>query len=144
MVASSKVEQGRLRRAFGLSPGLDAVLKAMGCVLPSENCKLASLPNIPNELLAMEERQVIRSYKFGVVYCGQEQTTEAQALGNTHQEASKEYLTFLAFLGETIALAGWKGYRAGLDVSGGSIEVVIQATTQALSQSTPNGKVWNV
>jgi RAP1 GTPase activating protein 1 len=75
----------------------------------------------------MEERQVIRSYKFGLEYCAPGQTTEAQCLHNTHglnvdnniESTSAEYKNFLAFLGETINLAGWKGYRAGLDVSGG-------------------------
>ncbi|KAH6584559.1 hypothetical protein BASA60_000923 [Batrachochytrium salamandrivorans] len=48
----------------------------------------------------MEERQVIRSYKFGV------------------EKHITEFKKFMAFLGETIDLSGWRGYRAGLDVSG--------------------------
>lgn len=40
--------------------------------------------NLPNELLAMEERQVIRSYKFGVTYCKKGQFTEEEMFANTH------------------------------------------------------------
>ena len=44
-------------------------------------CRDAS---IPNDLLAMEERQVIRSYKFGVAYFGPDQTTEEEMFANRH------------------------------------------------------------
>jgi RAP1 GTPase activating protein 1 len=74
-------------------------------------------PNLPNELLAMEERQVIRSYKFGVGYVKPGQTTEEQMMANTMAASSLAYKQFLNFLGETIDLQGWKGYRAGLDTS---------------------------
>jgi len=35
------------------------------------------------------------------------------------ENASEDYKQFLNFLGETIELKGWKGYRAGLDVNEG-------------------------
>ncbi|KAL2919136.1 hypothetical protein HK105_201409 [Polyrhizophydium stewartii] len=90
----------------------------MGYVIPSHYLKFCKDPNLPNELLAMEERQVIRSYKFGVEYAAAGQTTEEQALSNTHENTSPAFKKFLKFLGETIELSGWRGYRAGLDVSG--------------------------
>lgn len=34
------------------------------------------------------------------------------------ENTSPHFKQFLNFLGETIELKGWKGYRAGLDVSG--------------------------
>ena len=37
---------------------------------------------------------------------------------NRMDDASAGFKGFLNFLGETIELKGWKGYRAGLDVSG--------------------------
>lgn len=77
----------------------------------------AKKPSMPNDLLAMEERQVIRSYKFGLAYLKAGQTTEAQALANCEKDVSPAFTDFLTFLGEKIELKGWKGYRAGLDVS---------------------------
>ena len=90
----------------------------------------------------MEERQVIRSYKFGVTYLGPDQSTEEEMFSNktgkhcfiilaccmykkcTNYTAisagSPAFKEFLQFLGETIELRGWKGYRAGLDVQQGN------------------------
>ena len=40
-------------------------------------------------------------------------------LANLSAAFSAEYRTFLTFLGETVDLKGWKGYRGGLDVVNG-------------------------
>lgn len=56
----------------------------MGYLLPAEKLKLAENANLATDLLAMEERQVIRSYKFGIEYCKAGQTLEADVLRNTH------------------------------------------------------------
>lgn len=73
-----------MRKVLKLAPPLGAIVNAMGYILPTEQCVLSKDSNLPNELLAMEERQVIRSYKFGLEYCAPGQTNEAQALMNTH------------------------------------------------------------
>ncbi|KAI8911064.1 hypothetical protein EDD86DRAFT_189658 [Gorgonomyces haynaldii] len=117
-VPANKVSNSFFRKVFGLPPKTQSVFDAMGYVLPVNQIKACKDQNLPNELLAMEERQVIRSYKFGVIYCAPGQTTEAQALMNSHESSSSEYKEFLKLLGETIQLSGWRGYRAGLDVSG--------------------------
>ena len=60
--------------------------------------------------------QVIRSYKFGICYLAEGQSTEEQMFANTWESTSPAFRQFLDFLGERIELKGWKGYRAGLDV----------------------------
>eukprot|EP00842_Homolaphlyctis_polyrhiza_P006572 jgi/Hompol1/6916/HPOL_002473-RA len=117
-VATNKVKRSTIRKLLGLSPTVGDVITAIGYTVSAEYLKQCKDPNLPNELLSMEERQVIRSYKFGVEYVTANQSTEEQALTNTHENASAEYRRFLKFLGETIELSGWRGYRAGLDVSG--------------------------
>ena len=83
-IPTSKVKNNFFRKIFGLAPTLQNIVDAMGYILPVNQVKLCKDVNLPNELLSMEERQVIRSYKFGVIYCAPGQTTEAQALMNTH------------------------------------------------------------
>ncbi|OAJ39451.1 hypothetical protein BDEG_23294 [Batrachochytrium dendrobatidis JEL423] len=117
-VAIVKVQRSTMRKLFGLSPTLENIISSMGYTVPSHFLKLCKDSSLPSELLSMEERQVIRSYKFGVEYISSGQTTEEHALCNTHENASPAYKKFLTFLGETIELSGWRGYRAGLDVSG--------------------------
>lgn len=107
------------RKLFGMGPSLYNVIKAISVNIPVDMLKLCKNPNIPNELLAMEERQVIKSYKFGVAYLKGNQCTEADMFSNQLESSSNDYKQFLNFLGETIELKGWKGYRAGLDVNDG-------------------------
>ncbi|KAJ3099390.1 hypothetical protein HDU97_003223 [Phlyctochytrium planicorne] len=117
-IQASAVPVSWWRKAFKLSPSPSALMQAIGAGISHQGLKLCKDPALPNELLAMEERQVIRSYKFGVVYMTEGQTTEEEMLQNKHENASPAFKQFLNFLGETIELKGWKGYRAGLDVSG--------------------------
>jgi len=107
------------RKVLGLGPTLNNVIKAVSANIPIDMLKLCKNPNIPNELLAMEERQVIKSYKIGVAYLRGNQCTESEMFSNQLENASEDYKQFLNFLGETIELKGWKGYRAGLDVNEG-------------------------
>ncbi|KAJ3090340.1 hypothetical protein HK100_007475 [Physocladia obscura] len=110
-----------------MGPKVENLMSAFSSGIPARALALVKSPGLPNELLAMEERQVIRSYKFGVGYCKARQVTEADMMSNRHvlkvndlmaDDASPAFKSFLSFLGETIELRGWKGYRAGLDVSG--------------------------
>lgn len=120
-VSGSAVPLEWWRRVFGMSPSTQALMNAISKNIPYHNLRLCKAPSLPNELLAMEERQVIRSYKFGVIYIGPGQTTEEEMMRNRHEDTSPAFKQFLSFLGETIELRGWKGYRAGLDVSGSSM-----------------------
>lgn len=117
-VAITAVACAWWRKMLGLPPSVNDILTALSRNIPVNNIKMCKDTNLPNELLTMEERQVIRSYKFGVGYLAPGQSTEEQMMSNKMENSSVAFKQFLAFLGETIQLKGWKGYRAGLDVSG--------------------------
>jgi RAP1 GTPase activating protein 1 len=81
-IASVAVPKSFLRKAFGMSPSKHDVFAALSRNIPAKNLRLCKDTNLPNELLAMEERQVIRSYKFGVGYLAKGQSTEEQMMSN--------------------------------------------------------------
>ncbi|KAJ3067588.1 hypothetical protein HDU98_009202 [Podochytrium sp. JEL0797] len=117
-VEASSVHQSAHRKMLKMGPKVENLMSAFSSGIPAKNLTLVKAPGLANELLSMEERQVIRSYKFGVAYCKSGQVKEEDMMSNKHEDASPAFKGFLQFLGETIELRGWKGYRAGLDVSG--------------------------
>lgn len=66
------------------------------------------------DLKHMEDRHLIKAYKFGIVYCKEGQVDENDMFSN--QKKSPEFEEFLEWMGEKIKLKGYKGYRGGLDV----------------------------
>eukprot|EP01111_Echinosteliopsis_oligospora_P015669 TRINITY_DN6269_c0_g1_i1.p1 TRINITY_DN6269_c0_g1~~TRINITY_DN6269_c0_g1_i1.p1 ORF type:complete len:762 (-),score=202.44 TRINITY_DN6269_c0_g1_i1:53-2338(-) len=74
--------------------------------------------DVPGLLKYFEDKQIIRSFKFGVLYCAAGQTEEEQMFSNQH--GSADWNEFLSVLGEKIQLQGWTKYRAGLDVKTGA------------------------
>jgi len=72
-----------------------------------------------DDVISLDEKLVIRSYKFGVLMCESNQKTEEEWYNNEHGTEGLE--RFLESLGEKIELKGWKGYRGGLDVTGTGI-----------------------
>lgn len=117
LVPSDAVKAPIFRKMFGLGPSSSAILHAVKNELPVQHLRACKDVNLPNELLAMEERQVIRSYKFGLAYLGRGQSKEEEMFRNKLEDTSSEFREFLNFLGETIELKNWRGYRAGLDVA---------------------------
>lgn len=69
---------------------------------------------IIENLRHMEDRHLIKAYKFGIVYCKENQVDENDMFSN--QKKSKEFEEFLNWIGEKIQLKGYKGYKGGLDV----------------------------
>lgn len=92
-------------------------IKAIKTVKP-ELAKLrfvkAKGPDIEKHLQLYEQQLIRTVYKFGVLYCKEGQTDENEMYNNEHGSPNLD--EFLAFLGETIALQGFTGYRGGLDV----------------------------
>eukprot|EP00835_Amoeboradix_gromovi_P004333 NODE_331_length_10750_cov_0.204676.p1 type:complete len:329 gc:universal NODE_331_length_10750_cov_0.204676:9378-8392(-) len=111
-----QVPNSFLRKIFGLGPTSYSVVKASTEYVPVELMQLCKDPSLPNELLAMEERQVIRSYKFGLTHLKSNQTVEEEMFGNTEKDNTPAFKEFLSFLGEEIKLKSWGEYKAGLDV----------------------------
>jgi len=70
-----------------------------------------------NESLAsFEKNNIVKTYKFGVLYRAAGQMTENEMFGN--KEGSEDFEEFLDFLGERIVLKGWDKFRGGLDIKG--------------------------
>eukprot|EP00727_Mastigamoeba_balamuthi_P012591 m51a1_g7955 hypothetical protein (798) ;mRNA; f:184965-188029 len=69
-------------------------------------------------LQEFEDRQMIRSFKIGVVYCKEGDASEEDMFCN--RDASEQMEEFLSLLGERVQLRGWQKYRAGLDARGGA------------------------
>ncbi|KAJ3013796.1 hypothetical protein HKX48_005516 [Thoreauomyces humboldtii] len=120
-VSASSVPTSLIRRMFALGPSTQNLMEGISRNIPTTSLHMCKDANLPNELLSMEERQVIRSYKFGVAYVAPGQCNEEEMLTNRHENSSPAFKQFLNFLGETIELRGWKGYRAGLDTSGSNM-----------------------
>jgi len=72
-------------------------------------------PEFAKELKDIEERFIHVSYKFGVLY-SKNVKSENDLFAVTEDETSQDYIEFLEFLGDSIVLEGWQGYRGGLDV----------------------------
>ncbi|PRP79617.1 hypothetical protein PROFUN_12807 [Planoprotostelium fungivorum] len=79
------------------------------------NTKWVSIsdPNLDSDLADMEQKEIVRRYKFGVIYQREGQDSEDQFFSNV--ETSPDYEEFLRFLGTMIELDGWTGYTGGLD-----------------------------
>jgi hypothetical protein len=97
---------------------------------------------ISQELLKWEQRGVFKSYKFGILYCKEGQSTEEEIFGNgtrfapplsssyfpsrpfahyansTAEHGSPDFEEFLNCMGEKISLKGWTQYSGGLNVDG--------------------------
>lgn len=117
-IDGSKISRPWYKRLFHMTPTINEILMAISHRLSDREFRLVKDATFPNELLIFEERQVIRSYKFGLVYVGEGQTTEEEMFKNDDShEKSKKFAEFLSFLGEKIELKGWKGYKGGLDVN---------------------------
>lgn len=67
-----------------MGPSTKDIFAALSRNIPTKNLTLCKDSNLPNDLLAMEERQVIRSYKFGVGYLKKGQSTEEHMLSNKY------------------------------------------------------------
>ncbi|MBN3301987.1 RPGP1 protein, partial [Amia calva] len=76
-----------------------------------------SYPKAPQLISAFDEHRLSDTFKFGVLLQRDGQLTEEEILGNC--EETKDFLDFLSILGENVNLAGFTGFRGGLDVTHG-------------------------
>jgi hypothetical protein len=85
--------------------------------LTAETFKEVKDPNIRNDLLHLEDRLLIRNYKFGVIYCKEGQTTDDEMFSNevTPDNPAPLFEEFLGMLGEKVKLKDFPGYDGELD-----------------------------
>ncbi|XP_061325892.1 rap1 GTPase-activating protein 2 isoform X4 [Pezoporus flaviventris] len=74
-------------------------------------------PKASQMIVSYDEHEVNNTFKFGVIYQKFRQTQEEELFGNNEESAA--FKNFLSFLGDTITLQDFKGFRGGLDVSHG-------------------------
>jgi len=117
-VPQSGIKPAFFRKIFGLGPAPVDILKALDSKLPIKQLKLVKEPSVADRVFSMEEKQLIKGFKFGVLYAAPSQTKEDEMFANS--ETSTEFEEFLDFLGERVNLSGWTNYRAGLDTKNGT------------------------
>ncbi|XP_043201760.1 uncharacterized protein LOC122370333 [Amphibalanus amphitrite] len=74
---------------------------------------LSQLPDIPEELLKLDQVFIKSELKVGVVYVKEGQYTEEEILENN--ENSRLFDEFLSVLGDKVRLKGFDKYKGGLD-----------------------------
>jgi len=115
---SSDIKVSFFRNLFGFGPSNSNYIKAASPTLPARRLKRVNRQDLSAALLDFEQKQTIKGFKFGVLYCAPGQVREDELFTNEH--GSPEFEEFLDFLGDRIELLGWNKFRAGLDVTNGS------------------------
>ncbi|EFA75957.1 hypothetical protein PPL_10533 [Heterostelium album PN500] len=90
------------------------IVQSVAPDLPTKSIKMIKSQDIQKDLKNFEERQRVKSFKFGVLYCAANQSVEEEMFSN--EFGSDDFNEFLSILGERIQLQGWQNYRGGLDV----------------------------
>mmetsp|Transcript_22288 Transcript_22288/g.31070 ORF Transcript_22288/g.31070 Transcript_22288/m.31070 type:complete len:470 (-) Transcript_22288:938-2347(-) len=70
--------------------------------------------DLTHHLTHMEDRLLMKNYKFGIIYCKEGQRTDDEMFSN--ESGSELFDEFLEMLGERIALKGWNKFDGELDV----------------------------
>lgn len=76
---------------------------------------MVPVKHLPVDLLQLDRTLKVQAYKFGIVYVRKGQEKEKQYFGNKEADCCPEFWQFVEFLGQKIALKGWRGYRGDLD-----------------------------
>eukprot|EP01104_Vermistella_antarctica_P004499 TRINITY_DN14935_c0_g1_i1.p1 TRINITY_DN14935_c0_g1~~TRINITY_DN14935_c0_g1_i1.p1 ORF type:complete len:686 (+),score=146.16 TRINITY_DN14935_c0_g1_i1:220-2277(+) len=92
-------------------------MKALHNAMPTlANVKLTRVKEeeMCHEMLQYEQNDIVKQYKFGILYIKEGQSQEDDYFANT--DTSPVYNEFLGVIGDMVALYGWQGFRGGLDV----------------------------
>lgn len=79
----------------------------------SLSCLKLGMMTADEQLLKLDEQVLTRTYKVGVLFCRNGQSTEEEMYNN--ESSSPMFEDFLSLLGEKVRLKGFAKYRAGLD-----------------------------
>jgi len=116
------VKCSAIRKLLGMGPSafdiLRAIMLASGLVLNISRLREVQDPRLPQALLGVEEKQVVKGFKFGVLYAQEGQTNEDEFFSNV--DGSAEFEEFLDFFGEKIKLKDWNHFSGGLDIKKGT------------------------
>ena len=73
----------------------------------------SSNPSYYHDMFINAQGNVARTYKIGVMYCGEQQQTEDQMYANRF--GSDAFEDFLALLGDRVTLKSFTKFKGGLD-----------------------------
>ena len=101
------VDPAKYERAFGNGEGKTKKGKP-------KTFNKSNIPKLEATLEKIESMNLIKNYKFGVIYVKDGQNAENDIFGN--DECSPDFWEFMDLIGNRIKLQGYTGYRGGLDV----------------------------
>lgn len=109
----------QVKKSFlGRGPSLKQVLQLLDKDINFSKLKQVEADrHIEARLISLDEFKYRPRYKFGIMLCKPGQTTDNEYLSNL--SGSEAYDRFLAILGSTVELAGFKGFAGGLDTAYG-------------------------
>jgi len=113
----SRTKEGNERFTIPICNSSGDMIKAIISVKPQiKKYSIHKAKDImSNELLRLEKQQIIKNYKFGVLYVKEGQRNENEMYSNV--DGSPQFDEFLNFLGDKVVLQGFSGFRGGLDVN---------------------------
>lgn len=91
--------------------------KALCDKVTAERYQPILYPKASHMIVKYDEHCVVNSFKFGVIYQTQGQTTEEEMFDNKTSSPALE--EFLSLLGDKVELKNFQGFRGGLDVNHG-------------------------
>ena len=81
-VKAEDIRVSFFRNLFRLGPSVASYVKAASPTLPGNSFKKVDKPDLPNFLLEFEEKQTIKGFKFGLMYCAPGQVREDEIFTN--------------------------------------------------------------
>ncbi|TPX33562.1 hypothetical protein SeMB42_g07447 [Synchytrium endobioticum] len=106
----SEIPQSAIIRNKGT---LKAALSMLHPHIQVGKLKRLQFDGLAKKLIALDELQLVKRYKFGVLFCRGGQTTEEEMYNN--EMGSDSFNEFLTILGDRVDLKGFAGFAAGLD-----------------------------
>jgi len=113
-VKEEEIPRNWWREWLNLPPSFSEVLRSVSAHLPVDKMVQVHDPKVAQALLSIEEQQLIKGFKFGLLYAKEGQSKEDEMFSNI--ESSPAFEEFLDFLGTRVVLENFTGFRGGLDV----------------------------
>ncbi|KAI8870262.1 hypothetical protein GQ42DRAFT_105179, partial [Ramicandelaber brevisporus] len=117
-IPAENVPRSCYRQLLGLPCTIESVISTVKDRLPPRKQLVpCNDPAFATALAEVEDRLILRTFKFGLGFINGDQFTEHHLLVNRLEDASPNFLQFMRFMGEQITLKNWQGYRGGLDTT---------------------------
>ena len=81
-IPEDRVRASFLRNLLGMGPSNSNYIRAVRATLPAAEFRRVTKPELPASLLEFEEKQTIKGFKFGLLYCAPDQVREDEMFAN--------------------------------------------------------------